>query len=237
MKTMVAAVAVAMVALGSPVSAAAPAKKAAPAAARDWSKTVVKTAEGGYRMGSPSAKVTLVEYGSMTCSHCAHFDEVGYPQLVQNYVKTGKVAFEFRNYVRDPYDMAAALTARCGGAQRFFGMTNDLFRTRETWIKRVREGQEKLKAYEGKPPAVFLPAISTLAGFDSFGGARGVPAATVQRCMANQAEIDKVMAIRNTASGVEGTPTFFVNGTEVDMSNATDYWPAVEASLKAALAG
>ena len=82
---------------------AAPAKKAA--AASDWTKTVTVTPDGGYRMGNPAAPVKLVEYGSLTCGACGRFAQEGVPQLVSKYVRTGRVSFEFRNYVRDPADI------------------------------------------------------------------------------------------------------------------------------------
>lgn len=222
---------------GASLALAAPAKKApaAPAAARDWSRTVAKTAEGGFLIGNPAAKVKLVEYGSMTCSHCAHFDETGYKPLIANYVRTGKVAFEFRNYVRDPYDLAAAVTARCGGPGRFFALTNGLFATRETWIGKIQAGQEKMKAFEGKEPVQFLPALGTIAGFDSFAAARGVPAAKVKACLANKPEIDRLVAMRNSATFVEGTPTFLLNGKPLTLTVERDIWPQVEDALKAAL--
>ncbi|WP_037503887.1 DsbA family protein [Sphingomonas jaspsi] len=221
----------------SAAAQAAPAKKAtaAPAAAHDWSRTVIKTAEGGFQIGNPAAKVKLVEYGSMTCSHCAHFDETGYKPLIANYVRTGKVAFEFRNYVRDPYDLAAALTARCGGTTRFFALTNGLFATRETWIGKIQAGQEKLKAYEGKQPVEFLPAVGSLAGFDAFAAARGVPVAKVKACLANKAEIDRLIAMHNKASFVEGTPTFLLNGKPLTITVDRESWDQVEDALKAAL--
>ena len=69
-------------------------------------------------MGNPNAEVKLVEFGSMTCPHCAEFDEQGGKPLIDNYVKNGQVSFEFRNFVRDPFDMTASLIARCGGAKQ-----------------------------------------------------------------------------------------------------------------------
>ena len=82
-----------------PVAPAAAAGKAAPkaAAARDWSRTVAVTPEGGFRMGNPAAHVKVVEYGSLACPHCRHFEETGYRPLVQKYVRTGQVSYEFRN--------------------------------------------------------------------------------------------------------------------------------------------
>ena len=98
---------------------AAPAANARPAA-RDWSHTVVATAEGGFRMGNPAAKVKLVEYGSLTCGHCANFARAGVASLVGTYVRSGKVSYEYRNFILNGLDVAASLVARCGGASRFF---------------------------------------------------------------------------------------------------------------------
>src|SRR4051812_19274153 len=67
----------------------------------DWSMVVNPTSAGGFMMGNPNAKVKLVEYGSLTCPHCREFDEKGVPALIANYVKQGRVSWEFRNYVRD----------------------------------------------------------------------------------------------------------------------------------------
>ena len=69
----------------------------------DWTTIVAQTPEGGFLMGNPNAKVKLVEFGSMTCPHCAEFDETACKPLIDNYVKTGLVSCEFRNFVRDPY--------------------------------------------------------------------------------------------------------------------------------------
>src|SRR3712207_4076107 len=78
----------------------------------DWSQVVIRTPEGGFLMGNPQAKIRLVEFGSMTCPHCREFDETGVQPLINNYVKNGQVAFEFRNYVRDAFDLTASLIAR-----------------------------------------------------------------------------------------------------------------------------
>src|SRR5687767_11435749 len=75
------------------VSAAAAAPKNG-----DWSTMVTKTPEGGFVMGNPNAKVKLVEYGSLTCDHCAAFEEQGGKALVDDYVKKGLVSWEFRNF-------------------------------------------------------------------------------------------------------------------------------------------
>src|SRR3546814_8236510 len=74
-------------------------------------------------MGNPEAAIKIIEFASLTCSHCADFSENGFPALRDKYVNTGKVSYELRNFVRDPLDMTAALLARCAGAEPFFSLS------------------------------------------------------------------------------------------------------------------
>lgn len=108
----------------------ASAKPAARAATRttDWTHVVAATPAGGFMLGNPRAKIRLVEYGSLTCPHCRAFDAEGVPLLVNRYVKSGQVSWEFRNYVRDPVDLTAALIARCNGPRGFFPLARALYR-------------------------------------------------------------------------------------------------------------
>ena len=108
-------------------NSAAATKAVPPPQGGDWSTVVTQTPEGGFLMGNPNADVKLVEFGSMTCPHCATFDEEGFEALSNSYVKNGQVAFEFRNYVRDPLDITLSLIARCGGEERFFPLTHAMF--------------------------------------------------------------------------------------------------------------
>ena len=79
----------------------APIKPVAAPNGGDWTKMVTQTPEGGFLMGNPQADVKLIEYGSMTCPHCAEFAEKDAPALIDKYVKSGRVSFEYRNFVRD----------------------------------------------------------------------------------------------------------------------------------------
>ena len=142
----------------------------------DWSQAVVATHEGGFLMGNPNAEVKLVEFGSMTCPHCAEFDETGLPPLIDKYVKNGQVSFEFRNYVRDPYDIAASLVARCNGAQSFFPLTRGLFKDQQQ-LDRQAAGRAA-GAAAGAADACRRAAvreIAKLAGFQQWAAMRGVP--------------------------------------------------------------
>jgi protein-disulfide isomerase len=108
-----AATAIAGAVLASLAPAAATTAKPAPS--RDWARTVASTPEGGFRMGNPNAKVKLVEYGSLACPHCRHFEQTGYKPLVQQYVRTGRVSYEFRNLLLNAPDIAVSLLAHCAG--------------------------------------------------------------------------------------------------------------------------
>ena len=80
----------------------------------DWTRVASATAAGGFVMGNPAAKVKLVEYGSLTCPHCRHFDETAAAPLAA-YVRTGRVSWEFRPFLLSGYDIPATLTASCTG--------------------------------------------------------------------------------------------------------------------------
>ena len=102
--------------------------QATPPPGGNWSD-VVNATSAGYMMGNPNAKVKLIEYGSLFCPYCKNFEETGAPQLVENYVKPGKVSWEFRPYViHGPIDVAANIVARCAGTKAFFPLTKALYK-------------------------------------------------------------------------------------------------------------
>src|SRR3982751_2719257 len=119
----------------------------------DWTKVVTPTPAGGFMMGNPVAKVHLIEYGSLTCPHCQRFDESGVTPLVNTYVKSGQVSYEFRNYVRDPIDLAASLIARCNGPAGFFPLARALYKDQANWMAKVQAAQPaQLQALQNLPP-------------------------------------------------------------------------------------
>ena len=202
----------------------------------DWSTIVTKTAEGGFLMGNPNAKVKLVEFGSMTCPHCAEFEEQGGKALVDNYVKKGLVSWEFRNFVRDPYDMTATLLARCGGEANFFGMTRTMFHDQKNWIGKVQEADPaQLQALQAAPPAQQFSTIADLAGLKTFAAQRGVPRAKADQCLGNETEINQLVQMNTDAGAynIPGTPAFLINNSLVEDVAS---WAQLEPKIKEALA-
>lgn len=203
----------------------------------DWSQTVAATPAGGFQMGNPNAAVKLVEFGSMTCPHCAEFAEVGVKPLVDKYVKSGRVSFEFRNYVRDGLDIAMSLVARCGGADRFFPLTDALFKSQRDFFQQVQASStEQQQSLAQLPPAQQFAAYAQLAGLQQWAAMRGVPSARQQQCLSNQAEIDRLVQMTSDATSEHpnfpGTPTFTINGKMVEKAAA---WEQLEPKLRDAL--
>lgn len=204
----------------------------------DWSTVVSATPEGGFVMGNPNATVKLVEFGSLTCPHCADFEEQGGAALVDNYVKKGLVSFEFRNFVRDPYDITAALVTRCGGPASFFGLTRAIYATQRDWIGKIQTADPaQIKALEGQSPQAQFKALADIAGFPAFAAMRGVPKAKTEACLADPAAATQLVSMNSDAVSnfnIQGTPTFVINGKTVENANT---WATVEPAIKAALGG
>jgi protein-disulfide isomerase len=146
--------------------------------------------------GKADAPVTVVEYASMTCTHCAAFHAGTYPTLISKYVDTGKVKFILREFPLDPLATAGFMLARCEGPEKRSAVVDLLFAQQKNW------------AFVDKP----LEALSGIVkqtgmGKDSF-----------EACLKDQKLYDHVNEVRDRASqkfGVTATPTFFFNGTKV----------------------
>jgi protein-disulfide isomerase len=143
-------------------------------------------------LGEANAPVTIIEYASMTCPHCARFEETTWPELKKQYIDTGKVRYIFREFPLDPLAAAGAMLARCGGKDKYFAIIEVLFKQQKDWV-----------VQKPIPP---LLAIAKQLGFteESF-----------NQCLSNQKLLEDIEAMRERAASkfqVNSTPTFFVNG-------------------------
>jgi protein-disulfide isomerase len=150
---------------------------------------------GEMTIGDAKAPVTVIEYASMTCSHCAHFAANTFPELKKRYIDTGKVRYMLREFPLDPLAAAGFMIARCAAgtdSNKYYALIDTLFHQQSAWV--VREPINPLKT------------IAKQAGLSEKG---------FNDCLANQPMLDKLEAARRTASeklGVKSTPTFFING-------------------------
>lgn len=216
------------------VSAAKPASKATEK--RDWAKTVVITPEGGFRMGNPAAKVKLVEYGSLACPHCRHFEETGYKPLLQQYVRTGRVSYEFRNLLIDGPDISMSLLARCAGPARFFAMSELAYATQPEWQKRFEDISDSDKAaLEKMTDQERVVRFAEIGQMPQLAERVGVTPAQARQCLADSGKLQRLLDMTKTAvdAGINHTPTFIIDGKVSDAAT----WEDLEPQLKSALGG
>jgi protein-disulfide isomerase len=204
----------------------------------DWSQTVSPTPQGGFLMGNPNAEVKVVEFASLTCSHCAQFAREGFPELVDQYVKTGQVSFEMRNFVRDPADLGAALLSRCSGPAPYFQLSEQLFAAQPDWLGKLQSMPPALQQQlQTAQPSQAVGILADQAGLVQFMRVRGVPAEKAQACLADEAELQKLVNMTSTSArdyNVTGTPTFLINNKVVE--GVAD-WASLQPRLKAAVGG
>jgi protein-disulfide isomerase len=168
-------------------------------------------------LGDAKAPVTVIEYASMTCPHCAHFSETTLPELKKRYIDTGKVRYMLREFPLDPLAAAGFLLARCAAkddANKYYAMVDTLFRQQNTWVV--------------QQPINPLRTITRQAGLSD---------KDFDTCLANQPMLDKMEVVRRDASqklGVNSTPTFFINGDKLSGAlSIEDMAKAIDAYLKA----
>ncbi|ODP39544.1 thioredoxin domain-containing protein [Sphingomonas turrisvirgatae] len=215
---------------GSP---AAPVAGAAAPAGSAWVDKVEQTAEGGFRMGNPDAPIKLIEYGSRTCGHCAAFATTAMEGL-KGYVASGKVSFEFRDFLLNPIDLGAALLGQCAGPGAFFAIMDQMYAQQAEILKNAPQDEAFAKQIEAMPPQQRVVALAERFGYLSFVQERGVPEAQARACLTDQAKVQALVKSNEDAAkqySIPGTPTFILNGKVLEN---TGTWPQVEAALKQA---
>jgi protein-disulfide isomerase len=155
-------------------------------------------AQGDMALGAPEgAAVTVIEYASVTCGHCAVWNETVWPEFKAKYVDTNKVRYIFREFPTPPMDIAAAgfLLARCAGDDRYFEVVDQVMRSQQEWIA-------------GAPPRESLLRIAASAGMDQ---------QEFQQCVSDPQAVAafEQRIQQGRAAGIAATPTFMVNGQQV----------------------
>jgi protein-disulfide isomerase len=172
-----------------------------PAAAQTPSKPAANTASllaptpQDRILGRSDAPITIVEYASLTCSHCAHFDKDVLPKVKQKWIDSGKAKLILRDFPLDEPAMRAAMVARCAPPERFYPLVDTFFADQEKWVtaKDYRAALERLAKLGGVGDKEF------------------------KICISDKKLEDQVAQSRLTAAqdlGVDATPTFFINGTK-----------------------
>ncbi len=209
----------------------------APPAGSDWTAVVAETPDGGFVMGNPKAPVKLVEYGSLSCPHCAHFAHESHDAL-NKYVASGKVSYELRTFIIHPQDTPASLLVRCNGAAAFFAMTDQMLAKQDEWqanISKLTAADQS--AYSALTPDQRTAYLADKLDLISYFQKRGVPAEKAKACLASKSGNEALQKIYSSAADqyhIPGTPAFILNGMIV--ADVVD-WKVLEPKIKAAIGG
>ena len=163
-------------------------------------------------LGNPNAPITIVEYASMTCPHCAHFANDVLPEIKKEWIDTGKVKLVLRDFPLDEPALRAAMIARCAPPERYYAFTDTFFASQEKWVatKEYRDALARLAKFGGM-------------GKDEF-----------DACLKNTALENRIVEQRLVASkelDVNSTPTFFVNGSKFTGAPTTEEFNKVLSNL------
>jgi len=166
-------------------------------------------------LGNPDAAVTVVEYASFTCPHCANFHTSGYKDLKSEYIDPGLINFVYREVYFDRFGLWAGMLARCGGEERYFGLASLIYENQRDWTA------------SGDPTVIAdnLRRLGRTAGLDD---------ETVNACLQDQDMAQAMVAVYQenaTADGVRSTPSFLVNGELIAGNNYAALKTAIDAAL------
>jgi protein-disulfide isomerase len=182
------------------LAAAAPLALAQSAGPVDQKALMEPPAMGEMILGVETAPVTIIEYASASCPHCAAFANDVLPTLTKDYIDSGKMRLIFREFPHNDAAMGAFMVARCAPKERYFPLMEIYFKTQENWVPKPLEG---------------LRAIALQAGFTE---------ETFMACLNNQEVAKNIFAVRQKAEGfgVQGIPTFFINGERYEGENTLE---------------
>lgn len=165
-------------------------------------------------LGEPDAPVTMIEYASYTCPHCATFHEEVWPAIKQEYVDTGKVRFEYREVFFDRPGLWASMVARCGGGMRFFGITDLIYENQAEWA-------------QGEPARI-------ADGLRRLGLSAGLTEDELDACLSDGATAQALVArfeAQTAEDGVTSTPSFVIDGELRSNMSLPEFREALDAEI------
>lgn len=156
-----------------------------------------KISDTDYVLGKEDAAVTMLEFASFTCSHCATFTNAVLPQIEKAYVDTGKVKIVFRQFPLNGLDLQAGMMARCASRDQYFNIAKVLFQTQQNWSM----------------------ADDPIAALAKIGGMVGLPKDKFDACLKDNTVADTIIKLRQDAQAiynVNATPTFVIEGKKIE---------------------
>jgi protein-disulfide isomerase len=201
-------------------------------AGKAWADVVIKTPEGGYLMGNPQAPIKLVEFGALSCSHCAEFSDKSTAELRDKFVASGRVSYELRLFMLNALDMPAALLVTCGAPEAVPGLAEQFWAWQPNMFESLQKaGDAQMQAISAqKPPANFV-SLAQISGMTQFITSRGIAADQASACLADTKKATELAQETQTASTkyeITGTPTFMIDGEKVTGNT----WPEIKTQLE-----
>lgn len=217
---------------GTSAAPSGPVAAATPPAGKSWTDVVNTTPEGGYVVGNPNAPVKVMEYGSLSCPHCAHLAQEGYSTLVGKYVASGKVSLEFRSFAIHPQDVPLTMLAQCGGTDKFFPLVEELYRNFDAVTESTMKGADAANKTGTLPDNQRFVALGDALGYTDFFAQRGIAREQAHSCLADFKKATQLARQSESygQQGIDSTPTLFINGTKVEGST----WAELNAALQRA---
>ncbi len=197
---------------------------------QSWTQMVTRTDEGGYLMGNPDAPIKLLEFASLTCAACAQFSQQSSTELKQEFIDSGRVSFEYRNYLRGPQDLIAAQIMECGPPERVIPLADQHYAKFAAFGEAMSD--PRLQQISSLPEDQQKAAFAEISGLLEFFAQRGISRDEALSCLADDAKATQMaeqMQSWNQNYEIPGTPTIYINGQMVQQ-NA---WSAIKQRLEA----
>ena len=183
---------------------------------QDWTETVVKTDEGGFRMGNPDAPIKILEFASLTCHVCADFSNEGSAEI-KELVSSGRVSYEYRNYLRASPDLLGTQIMECGAPERVIPLAEQHFARFEEFTGSFDD--PRMKQIDSLAAEDQKIAFAEISGLLDFFAQRGISRDEAISCLADEAKSTQ-LAEQSQRWGeqydITGTPTIYVNGVKFD---------------------
>lgn len=205
---------------------------AAPAGT-NWTEEVATTAKGGYLVGNPDAPLKLVEYGSLTCPACAAFAAEGVKPLMEKYVASGRVSFEFRSFlIHGPLDLALTRLIGCSSPEAALPLADQVWANLGPIQDRAFANQAALDSTNGLPENQRFVKFGEVTGLYDFFAARGISEDQARTCLSDFASLESLAKLSEgySSDGINQTPTFVLNGRKLDGGS----WAQLEPTLQRA---
>lgn len=215
-----------------PAASSEPLPVIAAPAGTSWAQKVTVTDKGGYLVGNPDAPLKLVEYGSLTCPACASFAGEAMEPLMQNYVNSGRVSFEFRSFIiHGPLDLALTRLIGCSTPEAALPLADQIWANLQPIQERAYANQAAIANINTLPENQRYVQFGQLTGLYEFFAARGISEDQARACLADFGSLEKLSKVSESYAGEDGinkTPTFVLNGSPVEASSWRELEPLLQ---------